>query len=215
MKCDRIVRLSTLGSVIFAAGHISWADIQYTFTTLDVSGSSFVQANGINDSGQIVGDVGFQGFLYQGGTVGIIDYPGSTNGTRVKGINSMGDIVGAYGPPATGIDGFLYSGGTFTSIPYEANGINDSGQIVGDFMGVSGFQGFLDVGGTFTTITVPRADATFAESINDNGQITGYYYIGAQPNGFVDTNGVLTPIDVLGADGTVALGINTKGEIAG
>ena len=53
-----------------------------------------------------------------------------------------------------------------------AFGINDAGQIVGDFYR-GGDQGFLDIGGTFTQIDVPGASWTDAFGINDSGQIVG------------------------------------------
>ena len=52
----------------------------------------------------------------------------------------------------------------------EGFGINDSGQIVGDFFDATGSHGFLDTGGSFTTIDVPGS-VTQTRGINDSGQI--------------------------------------------
>jgi probable HAF family extracellular repeat protein len=72
--------------------------------------------------------------------------------------------VGAFAD-ASGVHGFLRnSNGTLTTIddPFatrgtRALGINDAGQIVGDYQDASGEHGFLLSGGTFTTIDDPLA----------------------------------------------------------
>src|SRR6266478_8098356 len=57
----------------------------------------------------------------------------------------------------------------------RALGINDAGQIVGDFRNSTGTHGFLDTGGSFTQIDVPGAITTEALGINDAGQIVGLF----------------------------------------
>src|SRR5262249_57963700 len=144
----------------------------YTYTTLDdPSATNGTVANGINDSGQIVGDyVGnspitlTHGSLYDpsSGTYTTLDDPLASHnpggGTIANGINGTGEIVGSY---ATGggmivftAQGFLLSGGTYTTIDDPlatngtiANGINASGQIVGFYSNATG-HGFLLSGGT-------------------------------------------------------------------
>jgi len=82
-----------------------------------------------------------------------------------------------------GVDhGFLLSGGNFTTIEPTgattsfANGINDSGRIVGQYTDSGGTDhGFLFSGGTFTPIDVPGAQATSANDINNVGQIVGFF----------------------------------------
>ncbi len=77
---------------------------------------------------------------------------------------------------------FIYDSGTYTvfDVPGAtgtyANGINDSGQIVGSYVDVAGrFHGFLDSGGSFTTIDVPGSTkGTIAAGINNAGQIVGF-----------------------------------------
>src|SRR4051794_23703363 len=55
----------------------------------------------------------------------------------------------------------------------QAHGINNAGQIVGEFSNESrgGLSGFLNTGGSFTPIDVPGALVTQAFGINDAGQI--------------------------------------------
>ena len=57
-----------------------------------------------------------------------------------------------------------------------ASGINNRGQIVGDyFAGDFVLHGFLLDKGTFTTIDVAGALETHALGINDRGEIVGFY----------------------------------------
>jgi probable HAF family extracellular repeat protein len=91
-----------------------------------------------------------------------IDVPGAA-GTFALGINSAGEIVGAFNDAANHTHGFLDTGGSFTKFDVpgitsntEAFGINDLGQIVGQFNDVMGVHGFLDTGGSFTQIDAPR-----------------------------------------------------------
>src|SRR6516162_8884849 len=89
----------------------------YAFSTLDVPGASFafglLNANGINDSGQIVGTygggAGINGFLLDQGRYTTLDVPGANSGydgTQANGINALGQIVGSYGDAAGNLHGF-------------------------------------------------------------------------------------------------------------
>jgi hypothetical protein len=57
----------------------------------------------------------------------------------------------------------------------EAFGINNTGEIVGDYFNVIGTHGFLLSGGTYTTLDDPLATGgiTVAQGINASGQIVG------------------------------------------
>ena len=149
--------------------------LSYTYTTIDPPGSVLTQAIGINDSNQIVGAYRLaggsdHGFLLSGGTYTTFDFPG--NITSAYAINNTGQIVGAYqltgNTNATPQHGFLLSGGAFTSIDVPgatqtlATGINDAGQIVGQYNDATGTHGFLLNGGVFTTINVPGETGTIA-----------------------------------------------------
>jgi probable HAF family extracellular repeat protein len=74
--------------------------------------------------------------------------------------------------------GYLLSGGSFTtlqvpgSVTTLAAGINDLGQIVGEY---DNKHAFLLSDGTYTTFDVPGASSTQAFGINDAGQIVGDY----------------------------------------
>jgi probable HAF family extracellular repeat protein len=150
--------LIALGLVVGVTGR-AMAQPSYTFSTLDVPGSSyaFTSAFGINVSGQIVGEyadaVGAHGFLYDQGSFTTVAVPGS-HGTHPRGINASGQIVGSYYDDASGP-------------PYFPHGF------------------LLDQGG-YTTLDVPGSTATSANGINASGQIVGYYYdAAARLHGFL------------------------------
>jgi hypothetical protein len=80
--------------------------------------------------------------------------------------------------------GFLYDGSTFTTIADPlgvdgtvAQGINDSGQIVGYYYDANHLlHGFIDNGGVFTTVDDPLGvNGTSLNGINDAGQVVGTY----------------------------------------
>jgi probable HAF family extracellular repeat protein len=173
-----------------------WA-LTYSFTTLNVPGSTLTEAYGINTAGQIVGNfvdtTGEHGFLYTGGSFTPIDVPGSTS-TYAYGINNTGQIVGVF-YDATGTHGFLYTGGQFTTIDVPdstdtvASGINTAGQIVGFFRldREATVHGFVDTGGSFTPIDVPGSVSTDVWGINAASQIVGVFLDTTGYHGFVAT----------------------------
>jgi uncharacterized membrane protein len=97
-----------------------------------------------------------------------------------------------------------------------ANGINNAGDVVGEY-NADRFHGFLlDIMGHLQTIDFPGAQSTVAQRINSSGAIVGAY-IDSQGvvHGFLDNHGVFTTIDPPGSTFTVAYGINASGQISG
>jgi len=95
------------------------------------------------------------------GTYTQIDVPGAV-WTECFGIDTAGDIVGAWLDSNSNWNGFLLSAGVYTTIDYPGAsrtflyGINDSGQIVGinDLQDVGGFIYNIQTQ-TFTTVNYP------------------------------------------------------------
>jgi len=111
-------------------------------------------ATDINNSGQITGftftnstDTAANGFLINGATTTLLQFPGSTF-TQAFGLNNDGEVVGDYMGTDGLLHGFLYivGSGSFVTVDPSGstattlNGINDQGDIVGFFMdgGVGG-----------------------------------------------------------------------------
>jgi uncharacterized membrane protein len=153
----------------------------------------------INDRGQIAGSyyddpaaTCLRGFLRdRNGRFTRIDFP-APGTTQLLDINNRGQIAGSYRPSAGGtcsdavpLRGFLRDErGRFTTIQIpgarqvQALGINDRGQIVGDYLAADGTtHGYLRDHGQITTVDGPAgaAGATVFD-INDPGQMVGLYY---------------------------------------
>jgi uncharacterized membrane protein len=213
-------------------------DVGGTFTTIDdPNAASGSEATGINNVGQITGAYdlnppeaghvleGAHSFLYNQAsmTFSPIDFPdtGITNTTAAK-INDSGDVVGVFRLGGPGI-GFLLSRGIYTAVNFpggvgtHANGINNAGNIVGQYKDITSgpHHGFLDNGGTFTTIDFPGATDTFASDINSSGDIVGFYKLGGTVFGFLDKGGSLSTIAFPGSTGTEVYGINDQGDLVG
>ena len=190
-----------------------------TYTTIDDPLSQGTWANGINNVGQIVGfygnNSGNHGFLDSGGTYTTLDDPLATDGTFATGINDSGQIVGYYvtaRPPSTTPSsslpafqehGFFYSNGNYVTIDDPAGtdtiltGINDAGQIIGNYAlvnanGTPSWHGFLatvaftaETAGN-TVYTAEYATAPNATELNILVQFTNPQYAYAQQIGVTD-----------------------------
>jgi hypothetical protein len=106
-------------------------------------------------------------------------------------------------------------GGSFslTSLPFIANALNNSGEIVG----ISGPGGettsaAVYIQGSITYFRAPGSTDTQALSVNNGGQITGWYTATGGPFSYIYTSGQFTTIAVPGA---LAQAINDSGEVAG
>jgi probable HAF family extracellular repeat protein len=215
---------------------------KYQFTTLDDTdpGVTNTEPMGINNSGQVSGTYldaskNDHGFLYSNGTFTTIDDPNQSanpitnQGTQAYHLNEKGQVAGFYGDSNHTDRGFLYSNGTFSTIDDPdrtgslgtiAEGINNSGDIVGTYFIGSSYSGFVDSGGTFTTIADPSPGIgnTEVTNINNQGEITGRGNTGSGNEGFVynlsnNTYTILKDPDA--ANYTAAYGINDSGEVTG
>ena len=173
------------------------AQTQPTFSNVDYPGAAWSVAQGINDSGQIVGYYSDtsgvrHGFLLSGGAYTSIDCPSPyTVSSSAFGINNLGQIVGTCSAPG-GVNGaygstrsFTVSAGVLAFLPDApgsyggastfAQGINNNGQIVGWYADscLCKGHGFLLSGASFTIIDVPGFVTSLAREINNLGEIVG------------------------------------------
>ena len=187
-------------------------------------GSIAVIAYGINNSGQIVGNDGPSGqssaFLLSGGVYSDVAYPGCSYNVAYA-ISNNGKIVGACQLGGATIM-YILSGGVYTKLPdpgqpASPTGINNNGDVVGNF---GGSVGFLYRGGTYTSIPGPSGAITAQVSgINDNGQIAGYDESKVsgllEDHGFLFSGGSYTPLDVPKQPGELLFGINNNAWVVG
>ena len=176
-----------------------------TYKTFDFPGSTYTHPYNINVNGDIVGiyadaDLVAHAFLLHKGTFTSFDAPFGQVLTAPYAINKKGTIVGIYQLPQDGTNhGFILDNGTYTQVDFpgavstDLNGINDSGDIVGDYTSDgSTYHCFLLRAGTFTSFDVPFPGSALngATGINNNGQIIGTY--GANDNTTFYSFGFLT-----------------------
>jgi len=196
---------------------------------IDVPGSVFTSAQGLNNRGEVVGYYADQqnhirGFIWKYGSFGAIDMPGAL-GTIPESINDAGYVVGFFYDVAGRQRGFSYANGQFAVVDFPGAvntvlfGVNSAGEIVGgydDALLVT--HGFKLSKGAFTTIDSSFAQQTYLQGINDPGS-----YIGVASNDFV--NGpALGLINVAGKFSTISMplakytnpvALNNRGTIVG
>ena len=194
-----------------------------TYTNIDYPGAGLTSANGINNSGVIVGEYltsGVHGFILSAGVYSTVNFPIDFSSTWCEGINDNDDIVGWYESPAdTNIHGFLLKEGLFTTLDFpgaiitQPFSINNSGQIVGEYSTGQGVHGFLYQDGIFTDITVPNQVYTDLRGIDNFGDMVGFY--SSPSHGLLISAGVDRTVDVPDAIETFASSVNDVKAIAG
>ncbi len=158
-----------------------------------------------------------------------IDYP-SGFGTRARGINDNGQIVGSYADQNGNLHALLIQDGKFIPLApttilgteySDAYKINNRGDVVGFVCDDIACHGFLLSKGVLTTFDYPGASDTYAASINEFGTIFGYWDLyDAQGNflyeqGFTYEKGNFTELTYPGSADTVPLGNNDFGVVVG
>jgi hypothetical protein len=221
----------------------------YQFINFDGSGSGSnagagTNMNGIANSGAAVGfgidnNGNLTNFIRNAdGSFTDLNINGSTTAMAL-GINSAGDVVGT----VNGTAFFLPPGGPVATLPTPGSaaaafGINDLGNIVGQYTSATTTPGFFmsdSAGANFITINAPSGpDTVNAQGVNDNSLIVGFYVgTDGEDHGFMaktaDASGGLltgTPITdptipvVAGEPGATfvfsqVLGINDNGIAVG
>ncbi len=97
-------------------------------------------------------------------------------------------------------------------------GINDNGELVGGYEGISGEWGFADIAGVFTTLFGPvGATTASAYGVNDSSHVVGVFEdVLSHAHGFLYSGGSYTTLsDPKAPNFTVAQGINASEQIVG
>ena len=157
--------------------------------TLAYPGALTTIAHGINDEGDVVGEIllpfhGFpNGFVRTNDTFSLpIIFPGSeVSATIATAINNEGTVAGWYSDTQGISHGFFLADGVYTSYDHPSavfstkiTGINDAGDFVGTYSATEGiFIAFASVGGKLRQITLPRVNSTEPADISNSGDIVG------------------------------------------
>jgi hypothetical protein len=203
----------------------------------DPTGTNFLQALGINNSGTVAGfdnstfNQGFTLTLPSSFSSPILYPPPGTFATMVTGINDAGDVSGIYVTASAVNHGFTEIGGVFTTVDDPASSvfnqaldINNSDETVGYYTlqpsGAPGDTSYSQKGGVFTPVAgLPTNFNNQAVGLNNDGVIVGFY----QPDaalatsfGYVDNDGAITSgIAPFGSTFASVNGINDNGDIVG
>jgi hypothetical protein len=148
--------------------------------------STQVQANGLNDSGFVVGNfenkkthVGY-GFEFDGTSYTVLSPPGATY-TVTNFITDDGVVGGAYNDSSGHQHGYTFDGTTYTVVDYPGAvtsipvGIGPGGEVVGNWTDTSGIEhGYVMTGGNYYSITAPTAyPSTEIMGVNASGTLVG------------------------------------------
>lgn len=169
-------------AILFLVAHAPLARAQGTYTNIDVPGASYTYVEGINNSGEWVGEfgdaTGGHGFIFSAGSYILVDYPGSTS-TGLVGINDKGQVVGGAVVPPSSVT-FVYdrATATFTQVKYHgepayASAINNRGTVVGYLPDGTGFE--KSASGREKAVTIQDATAVSPSGISDSGVVMGTY----------------------------------------
>jgi len=167
------------------------------------------------------------GYLLYQGKLTTFMFPGSAD-TFPHNINRTGTIVGAFDKsPGTTLHAFMVHSGGFHEIkipgfpnaPAAATGVNDFGDVAGQFAGNGANLGFLLHQGKLTILSFPGAKGgTFPTGLNNQGVIVGTYLLFPDdiPHGFMWKAGVFSNVSPLGANHSAQVRkVSNAGDIVG
>lgn len=236
---NKLLKIVVASLVLSTPSMTAYAD--WSFFGLGTLGGNESFARSINDSGQIVGesDVKFvrggatHAFMTGPNGVGMTDLhpfeltPGSSSFAIA--INNSGQVTGKawddarLNLPSTFITGPNGTGmtdlGRFGGLASAPNGINDSGQVVGQYFNAGNHAFITGPNGTgMTELNTPNLTNNSISGINDSGQIAGQRsYDGGYHPFITGTNGVgISELEQLhGVKESTATGINNVGQVIG
>ena len=188
------------------------------------TGAAGIQAQGINDRGQIIGESPNGAYVYDPLTQVRHDLFNPARYGFPLGINQNGLVTGNYQIIDT--TAYLYDSNTGIrqdigmSQYFEAYALNNVGQVTGYIYTSKGLHASIYSNGVIQDIgTFPGASFSEGQSINGYGDVVGYSDHGnaTPPHAFLYHNGVMQDIGLLHSydNDSYAYGINNAGDVVG
>lgn len=149
-----------------------------------------------------------------------LDVPAASQ-VEAYGINNRGQIVGGYWD-AFGRFGFVLHDARIAQIkapaPYSVArvlGINDRGDVVGEYEAEGVIAAFLRKGDRTTAVNIPSLNYASAAGVNNRGDIVGYYNDVHRIRAFVMSDSGFAGFDAPASLATYATGVNDHGQVVG
>lgn len=228
-NCRRVTVSATIAFVGIITAQPADAASLYSITDLGaLTGDSYSYARGINDSGQVIFNSGFntsRAFVYSNERlVEIEPLPGDTE-LSVNGINNFGQVAGSSSNSnGGGANVFIYSDRVTQSLNIEgiAYAINDSTQVVGGTGGGGSFPelafpygaAFLYSDSTTSILNTDLETNYIAYGMNNSGKAVGIF--GSPSRAFSYNDGLFTDLGTLPGDNySSAEDINDLDQVVG
>jgi hypothetical protein len=210
----------------------------YQFVTIDIPGTTYTQAYGVNDVGLVSGfyldaNGSFNGFLWRDGKMTTHDYPQALE-TILGDASNAGIVIGNYGAAALHAVLFDVHESSWHPLPdiegqpvNFGNGINNRGVGTGEACRGNYLTGptpnciaWTWNGKQYSFFLAPGSNGplggTNANGINDMDKVAGYFTDSGNVNhGFIKDGDDFSMVDVPGATNTYVFDINDRSETVG
>jgi probable HAF family extracellular repeat protein len=214
-------KIATFAAILLStiSSGLAQSPPQYRVLDLGTLYGGYSGAQGINNSGQVVGySSGLEenrAFLYSGGAMidlGTLD--SNQRNTVASAINSSGKVVGSSligerPVPCVDDDG----DGECDCVDNDGDGECDPPPPPPP----NATYAFLYSGGVMTNLGTLDTGAPLSQAygVNDSGQVVGYSRTPAGDHAFLYSGGSMTDLDTMNTQQSIAFGINDAGQIVG
>ena len=197
-------------------------------TDIGTLGGEFSVANGLNDSGQVVGTSDtnsdeVRGFVWQNGKmtrIGTLGGPFSA----ATGINNKGEVVGISAASSGQAHAFIWNNGSMRDISAQCPGKQNAASVINDNSDIAGV--FTEDGQSIHTFVLsgnksrplPTLGGMYAFPTGiSKSQVVGYATLRGDEkvHGYAWQSGGIKDLGTLGGDTSLALGVNNNGQIVG
>lgn len=210
------------GALGLGLASLAQAQVEWSIKDLGTLGGTFSIAQGINDSGQVVGQSSIadgpnlHAFLYDGSA--LVDLGGTYSGALD--INSAGQVIGSNSLDRHTFSPFIYQKGAmqdFVDVSGIAWGLNNAMQVVGSFHVGDNQHAFLYRDDILYDLGTLGGSRSVAMDINNSGLVVGGSAMrgSASDHAFLYRNRRMFDLGTLGGTYSMAYAINDQAQVVG